>query len=239
MFYGLTDWLSEPTNGPNECCQCYSLKCKKLTMLIIMFVLTVLFGIVVLMLWTQLGAQLPIAIMSVVVFLQFACFLIAIPPFFDETKYKMLMPLVLIHCFAVGVYFIMAIFYLILLVVGKAFGGNLRNPEQSVFLPFAPTTDLESKYVSYMTENEYNLHVLGHILFLLPFQLFLTWIAYGTYVTFKNRTIQVDKNDGSKTAYFQNHGKRRQPPHNIVVLEQCADDALYGSKQTKLSDSTV
>ncbi|KAE9549540.1 hypothetical protein FO519_007240 [Halicephalobus sp. NKZ332] len=231
-YFGLYDWLSEPTNGPNECCQCFSLKCKKITLLLILFPFTILLGIIVLLLWTRLGFELPVAIIAVVVILQFLFFLISVPAFFNERKYKLLFPLVVIHVIALIVYVIVAIIYIIKFIIAKSSGhGDVRNSSHSIFLPGIPSRGLGDTGVEGMTDAERTLHTLGHVLFLIPIQLFLTYICYGVYVIFRSRSCFTEK---SPKAYYVNpQGRGRQPRHNIVVLEQWADDALYGSRAEK------
>jgi len=179
-----------------------------------------------------MGFGVPVAIVGVVVLLQFLFFLISVPAFFNESKYKLLLPLVIIHVIALIVYLIVAVVYIIKYIIAKSSDdGTIRNADHSIFLPGIPSRGLGDTGVEGMTNAEHALHILGHVLFLIPIQLFLTYICYGVYVIFKARSTSMEK---SPKAYYVNPQRRgRQPRHNIVVLEQWADDALYGSRTEK------
>lgn len=144
---------------------------QKLTLLLILFPFTILLGIIALLLWTRLGFELPVAIIGIVVLLQFLFFLVSVPAFFNEKKYKLLFPLVIIHVIAFVVYLIVATIYIIKFIIAKSSGnGDIRNPDHSIFLPGIPSQGFGDTGVEGMT-NGGLLYKIYFLILKLTFQL--------------------------------------------------------------------
>uniref|UniRef100_A0A7E4VA23 Transmembrane protein n=1 Tax=Panagrellus redivivus TaxID=6233 RepID=A0A7E4VA23_PANRE len=220
MFFGLHDWLSEPTRRPNECCQCGSLKCRRLTLLILIFPFTFALGVLAMLLWTRLNFVLPVAIIGITVFVQILTLFIAMPAFFDERRYRWLIPLTCASAAGVAVWVLLVIIYIVkLIVTPNGVATTFHNADASIFLPGIPHGGLGERGEGW-TENERNIHILGTILFLLPIQLFLCYVAYGVLFIFKAR------NGPEKVRYVQ---PKRMPAH-VVILDQSVEEGIYGAR---------
>lgn len=62
---------------------------------------------------------------------------------------------------------------------------------------------------------------------MIPIQLFLAYLVYGIYQIFRTRNTENRK--------MRKVRGRRPLPHNVVVLEQNVDEAIYGARAEKFS----
>lgn len=81
-----------------------------------------------------------------------------------------------------------------------------------------------------LSSDEQTLHLLGHAMFLIPIQLFIYYIIYGVYIIYKERS---NTQYPSKPPKIYIAPRQKRTPHNVVVLEQNVDEALYGKRDDK------
>uniref|UniRef100_A0AC34FQE3 Uncharacterized protein n=1 Tax=Panagrolaimus sp. ES5 TaxID=591445 RepID=A0AC34FQE3_9BILA len=228
MDFGLWDWLSPPSNNPNEYCQCWSVKCKRLTLLMVLFPFTLLLALISLLLWTRFGFALPVVIIGIVTILQVLSLLISVPAFFDEKKFKYLLPSLWSNAIATVVWIVLLIIYIVKIAINhfNGTGGQPSNVSRSIYLPGIPSYGFGNTATEGLTENEKNIHYLGHVFFMLPIQLFLAYLIYGIYRIFKTRNTEN---------YNVRKVRESRPPHNIAILEQNVDDGIYGVRDEKFN----
>ncbi|KAE9548109.1 hypothetical protein FO519_008677 [Halicephalobus sp. NKZ332] len=199
----------------------------KITLLLFLFPFTIFVGIFALLVWARLGSDLLVIIIFVVVMLQLLFSVFSVPVFFDEKKYKSLFPLMLIHALTLVIYVILAFIYIVLFIISKSSDNGSRVSNRTTS-PDLPRTGLDDTGVEEVPSAEYSWRGLGHALFLLPIQLFLTYICYGVYIIFRSRNNPMKK---SPKAYYVSSQGERQADRNIIILEQQADNTTDGSNQ--------
>uniref|UniRef100_A0A914CIK0 Uncharacterized protein n=1 Tax=Acrobeloides nanus TaxID=290746 RepID=A0A914CIK0_9BILA len=220
MIFGLYDWLSEPTNDPNHCCQCPRLKYRKIIFLVLLLILVGVLGVLSFLLWHAFDFALPRIIIGVITILEVATLLVAVPAFINE-KHFWLLPFIGTQILACLTWVVLIVIYLVILIKNQieGTGGEVGNVQ--VFLPGVPSTGLGDTSMLGYNQNQQIVRILGHLFLLLMVQLYIGYTMWAAYRIFRSR------NGANITVKY---AKAKKYPHNVVVLEQNVDEAIYGKR---------
>jgi len=218
-MYGIADLLSHPAPGPNQLCQCWSLTAKKTALVFVFFLLVVAASVLEFLLVQRFDMPIHWIIEAGLFIAEIAALLMIVYGIFPE-KTALLYPFIVVQVIRIVSYLVCIVYYIVRIVQNKSSneGGDVGR---SIVLPGVPSPglgDMSGPQRGYT--NAFFGKVIGHLLLEAALRLFFIYTVYVICRVFRHRYGQTSK--------YRPNLSSNSPPHNVLVLEQNVDEAIFG-----------
>uniref|UniRef100_A0A915BWT9 MARVEL domain-containing protein n=1 Tax=Parascaris univalens TaxID=6257 RepID=A0A915BWT9_PARUN len=224
-MYSLYDWISAPTPGQHQCCQCISLRTKKTILLFTLMALVLTSAILVYILIGAFAIPMPQFVNGILFIIEFGACLLLIVALSSE-RWHFVVPLIAAEVLRLAVWGAYIVYYIVLIIQNKSQGNGGDITVASIVVPGAPSVGLGNAGGKPMSNDIYT-KTVGHVLLMVAVHIILLWIAISIYRVYRYKRIDLPK----EHARFM---PSAIVTHNVIVLEQPIEEAMYGKKRTAL-----